>query len=427
MTKRFDTMHLFHRLAPMQVTTRDAYQVKAPQAIIHIKHTISLRQYKLWLVLLQHYKDGLLEGLEADEDGFYRMEKRALVELFGYEPTKDELRADLEKLRREPIIVNYMEKDGTPTQHGMGFVSEWKISTKAIRYKVPSLLMKVMQGLDQPKAIFQLINWQIFDHFTGKYEAIIYKLCRDYVGVRRTPYVSVDEFRDYMGLKPGEHEEFKALNRRVIDAPIKRINDSDLSDIVVSVKFNKSGRKVLGLYFQVDRKQQQAIPFVEFEDNPAFALAKVTIEPSTQAEYLAIRGPEDVALCIERGNEYGEGLNKQGKPVNYGAIYRKSISEGWHTQHLEKKTIAEEEEKKKRAKKDQEAREKGETEDQEKARKLLDSQVWESFLSLPEDDQDEQIKAVLEGKTIALAQYAKKGKTAPIVKSAVIAHLKATR
>lgn len=414
----------------MQVTTRDAYQVKAPQAIIHIKHTISLRQYKLWLILLQHYKDGLLESREADEDGFYRMEKSALVELFGYEPTKDELRADLEKLRREPIIVNYLEKDGTPTQHGMGFVSEWKISTKAIRYKVPSLLMKVMQGLDQPKAIFQLINWQIFDHFTGKYEAILYKLCRDYVGVRRTPYFTVQELREYMGVREKEYPLFKDFNKWCIAKAIANINDSELADIVVTsvpTVDKKNGRTVLGLYFQVDRKRQQAIPFEEFKDNPAFALAKVTIEPSTQTEYLAIRGPEDVALCIERGNEYGEGLSKQGKPVNYGAIYRKSISEGWHTQHLEKKTIAEEEEKKKRAKQDQEAREKDETKEQEKARKLLDSQVWESFLSLPEDDQDEQIKRILEGKTIALAQYAKKGKTAPIVKSAVIAHLKATR
>jgi hypothetical protein len=40
-----------------------------------------------------------------------------------------------------------------------------------------------MRGLDLPKAMFSLISWDIFNHFTGKHEAIIYKLCKDYIGV----------------------------------------------------------------------------------------------------------------------------------------------------------------------------------------------------------------------------------------------------
>jgi plasmid replication initiation protein len=287
-----------------------------------------------------------------------------------------------------------------------------------------------MQGLDQPRAIFQLINWRIFDHFTGKYEAILYKLCRDYAGVRRTPYFTVQELRDYMGVGEKEYPLFKDFNKWCITKAAANINDSEIADIVVTPvpKIDpKNGRTVLGLYFEVDRKHQQYIQFEEFKENPAFASAKVTLEPSVQAEYLAIRSPEDIVLCIERGNEYGEGLSKQGKPANYGAIYRKAISEGWHTQHIEKKKIAEEEENRKQAQKDQEVRQKDQIEEEEAARKRLDSQVWASFLELSEELQDEQIRAVLEGKSIALAQYVKKGKTAPIVKSAVIAHLKSKK
>ena len=58
-----------------------------------------------------------------------------------------------------------------------------------------------MKGLDDAKAIFHLLHWEIFSSFNGKYEAILYKLCKDYVGVQRTPYMSIDDFRHYIGLQ----------------------------------------------------------------------------------------------------------------------------------------------------------------------------------------------------------------------------------
>lgn len=404
--------------------TKDTHAIKAPQAVVHVKHSISLRQYKLWVILLQAYRDALDNAEKPDEDGFYRFSTADLKELFGYEPKKEELRGDFEKLRKEPILINYLEKDGTPATHGMGFISEWKVSTKAVRFKVPSLLEKVMQGLDQPKAIFALINWQIFDHFTGKYEAIIYKLCRDYVGAKRTPYFTVQEFREYMGLKEGEHGEFKALNRRVIDAPIQKINTSELSDVSVSVVFNREARRVLGLYFKVERRRQQVIPFEEFEESPAFRLAKVTIEASTQAEYLALRSPDDVADCIERANEWGEKRAKEGKPVNYGAAYRTAIVEGWHIQHRENRAQKEEVKNKKMASVQNEQDAKRDDELKIQAEKAESARIWAEFLTRPEEEQDALIRAVFEGKTVALASYLKKGKETQLVKSAVIVYLK---
>ncbi|MBK9952943.1 MAG: replication initiation protein [Candidatus Competibacteraceae bacterium] len=166
-------------------------------------------------------------------------------EYLGYEPVKDELKIDFEGLRKEPILINYLEKDGTPVMHGMGFISEWKISSKTVRFRIPSFLEDVMKGLDEPKAIFQLLNWQIFNHFSGKYEAIIYKLCRDYSGVKRTPYMTLQEFRDYIGIKPKEYSEFMRLNQFVISGSCKKINQSDVSDIKVYPEFKREGRKVL--------------------------------------------------------------------------------------------------------------------------------------------------------------------------------------
>ena len=311
--------------------------LKAPQAVVHIKHSITLRQYKIWLIILQKYREFYESGDSFDEEGFFKFPKNDIDEILEYEIKKDVLKDELDKIRKEPIIINYLEKDKTPVTHGMGFISEWKISSKTVRCKLPSFLEKVMKGLDQPRAMFQLLNWQIFNHFSGKYEAIIYKLCRDYVGAKNTPYMTVEEFRSYMGLKPNEYEQFMKLNEWVVKKPVDKINKSEVSDISVKVQYRTEGRKKLGLYFVVSRKNQTSIPFPELQQNEAFRFAKVHIETLTQMEYLALRKPEEIELCIERANEYGEGETTKGKEPNYGAIYRKAINEGWHTSYADKK------------------------------------------------------------------------------------------
>lgn len=345
--------------------------VKAPQAVVHIKHTISLRQYKIWLVILQKYRDFYETGEQYDEDGFYRLPKAELDEMIGYETTKADIRRDLIALRKEDIIISILEKGGEKAEEGMGFISRWRLTSKTIAIELPPFLKNVMKGLDQPRAMFQLLNWQIFNHFSGKYEAIIYKLCRDYVGAKNTPYMTVDEFREYMGLKNGEHEEFKNLSRRVIEMPVKRINESDVSDITVEFVYKKSGRKVLGLYFSVKKKQQTSIPFPELEQNEAFRFAKVHIEAFTQMEYLALRKSEEIELCIERANEYGEGETAKGKEPNYGALYRKAINEGWHASYADKKAKKEAVEQVKRREKQQ-----AEEAQKSEAQKAQEQKAW---------------------------------------------------
>ena len=389
--------------------------IKAPQSVVHIKHTITLRQYKIWIILLQKFRDFSIAGEKPDEKGFYKIQKSEIQELIGYEPVKEELKADFEKLRREPIIINYLEKDGTPTTHGMGFVSEWKVSTKTIRFRIPSLLEDVMNGLDQPKAIFQLLNWEIFNHFTGKYEAIIYKLCRDYVGVKNTPYMTVQEFREYMGLKPTEYKEFMDLNKFVIKNPVVKINASELSDIEVKCEFKRDGRRVLGLYFSVKKRNQTTIPFPELEQNPAFRFSKIHIESTQQVEYLALRKPEEIELCIERANEYGEEQTGKGKPPNYGAMYRKAITEGWNVSYASKKTAQEAVDAEKRQMADrQEAAKKEEDGKAEATRKWIESTLAR-FDALPEDRKAELRKNYGAGLTdVTRKSFEKQAERAPL-------------
>lgn len=308
--------------------------IKTPQELVHIKHRISLLQYKYWVLMLRAYREAYEEKGEALSDGEYcYLPMKRLVEHLGYEPKTIEMERDFEVIRKEPIIFNVLEKDGHKGKSGRGFISEWYVSSNRVGVVFPPLIRQAIENLDSRESIFHLLNWSIFNSFSGKYEAILYKLCKDYVGVGKTPYMPLDKFRGYMGIKDSEYSDFKRLNQWVIAGPIKRINESDLSDIAITAELKRESRKVVGLWFFVSPKKQTAL---DFGDDPAFRFAKVTVTLSKQRQYLE-KGAELVELSIQRANEYGEEQEKNGKVVNFGALYRRAIEEDWGLEYKAKK------------------------------------------------------------------------------------------
>ena len=308
-------------------TRRDSPpSIKTPQELVHIKHKITLRQYKYWILIIKSYREAYEGGTRDGVGNFTYMPMARLTEHLGYEPNKAELRADLEALRKEAIIYNVLGKDGKAAQRGAGFISEWEVSANWIGFKLPDFLMQCIERLDLKNAIFQQLNWNIFNSFSGKYEAILYKLCKDYVGVQRTPYMTIEVFREYMGLRENEYAEFKDLNKFVISGPIRKINESDLSDIEIVLETDKKGRRVVGLQFIVHQKRQMNLGL---GDDPAFAAARVTISLTQQRKYLDEKDSAEVALAIERANLYADEQERKGNTVNLGAIYQTAITQGW--------------------------------------------------------------------------------------------------
>lgn len=400
--------------------------LKAPQSVIHIKHRITLRQYKYWILSLDAFREAYKQNVEPDANGLYQFPIDRLTEHLGYEPVKDELKVDFEALRQEPIIINFLHKDGKPAQRGMGFISEWKVTSKTVYFKLPSFVEEVMRGLDEPKNIFQLLNWNIFNHFSGKYEAIIYKLCRDYVGVRRTPYMSIDDFREYMGLQSNEYTEFRRLSQWVIYGPCKAINESSVSDIIVEPVIDRKGRTSVGISFLVEPKDKTLLPFINIPQppHPAFQQAKAPILPAAQQKYLALRSAEEIALCIERANAYGEKQAKEGKPPNYGALYHTAIQEGWHTAIAAQQAAEAEAQARKKA----EAAAKRQAAAQKKAQASQGQAETEAvlgrFQALPEAAQAQALAAFLATDASAKGAYQRKGFDSPLFRFPFAQYLK---
>ena len=312
---------------------------KTPQSLVHIKHNISALQYKYWLLALKSYGEAFQnQTLELDENGFFVVDMKKIIELLGYEPKKSEIKKDLEEIRKEPIIINFLEKDGKPATHGMGFISEWKVSSTKVLFKFPSFVVKAITEEDENlKKMFLQMNWNIFNSFSGKYEAIIYKLCKDYIGTGRTPLFSVEKYREYIGLQEGEYKETRDFTKKCINFPIKNINKSELADITVAVHFEKKGRRITGLYFTMEKKEKAPLPLPAIEPSPAFKNAIINITAEQQTKYLERYTAEEIEAIIERANNYVFELKEKNKNVNIGAIYARAFADGWGLENLEEK------------------------------------------------------------------------------------------
>jgi hypothetical protein len=396
--------------------------LKTPQELIHIEHTITLRQYKYWVLMLRAYRNSLDAGAPKSDEGLYEIPIGEIAERLGYRPTNAELRTDLDSLRRAPIIYNALRKDGTPSVRGAGFISEWQVSDGTVGFLLPELLARSVQELGEKDSIFHLLNWSVFASFSGKHEANLYKLCKDYVGATRTPQMSVEEFRRYMGVEQGEYAEFKALNRYVVTEPIKTINDSEVSDISVEVTYRRERRRVVSMQFRVLRKKSAQV----VSENPVFATTKIPITAELQSEALTLLGPNEIQLSIEAANEYIDKATREGKVIkNIGAVYRTAFRSNWgqstksnknEVAKLRAETINQEVER--RHRRDEAAQDAGRDNAANSVRETIE---WQSFLSLDQTNQQAIFNTVCSGRRYLLALHKEHGFDSALLRKTILA------
>ena len=317
-----------------------ASAVRVAQSLIHIQHNISLQQYKIWLILLRYYQANLHNMRVFDDNGFCVISNIEIAESLNVtQQSLQKMLDNLNAIRKETLVLNYLNKDNMGVSRVTGFLSEFEIhqETATVGFKLPTIVQDVLLtenlGLKQ---WFLLLNWGIFSSFNNKYEAIIYKLCKDYQGVGKTRVLDLDMLREYLGLKADQYVSFKELNRKCIKLPVENLNAHEICDIDVDVEYIKRGRTVTGIRFVVSPRQSAilaGLPKME-HDAPApqeqvFQHSRIAIPFDKQQQYLSQYSPEQIKRIIERANAFCDECKQQKKPVNIGGIYHKAFADNW--------------------------------------------------------------------------------------------------
>ena len=219
-----------------------------------------------------------------------------------------------------------------------------------------------------------------------------------------------------------KYPSIKDFKKYVIDVGVSQINA--FSDLTVSYTQRKTGRVVTHLIFIFSQKtyptqetkqenkvsKQPKQPLIEPDGKSPFRLAKTTIPPKTQTEYLKLCTGEEIELCIERANEYGSQQEKAGKAVRYGALYRKAIAEGWHEEKARQKAEQAEDTARKESARQQAAEAKRADAEKAKRNKMVTELAAAWFSALSDDEKERMgIAYLAESNPFDVGSFKRKG------------------
>ena len=76
--------------------------------------------------------------------------------------------------------------------------------------------------------VYAKLNLRLQNQFTSRYALVLWEVCFDYFDRDRqkgeTPFISLETFRDLLGIEKHEYPAFSIFNRAVIKPALKEIN-----------------------------------------------------------------------------------------------------------------------------------------------------------------------------------------------------------
>ncbi len=91
----------------------------------------------------------------------------------------------------------------------------------------------------------------------SKYSTRLYEILIAWRSTGKTPIITIDEFRNQIGILESEYKIISNFKLRVLEPAIKQINEH--TDITVTYEQHKKGRTITGFSFRFKQKQQAKI------------------------------------------------------------------------------------------------------------------------------------------------------------------------
>ena len=321
----------------MNLLERDEF-IKASPAI-QIQSKITHLQRRTWNVLLANAYD------ELPNRDIHRVSVAELAKSLGFNShNEDYLKETLEALVDCTVKWNVLGKDKKQRWGVAALLASAEIANGICTY---SFAAHLRYKLYNPR-IYTKLNLRLQNRFTHRYALILWEVCFDYFDTARgqgeTPFISLETFRDLMGIALDDYPAFKTLNQRVIKPAIQEINA--LTNFFVEIEPKRIGRKIGELKFRITRLKelptvqptQETFSF-DIEDLPSIAIKLVQAGVSRK-EALRIANQTweavDAAALPEDKEEFAVyveekiGLAQQATDVkNMGGFIVKAIGENY--------------------------------------------------------------------------------------------------
>ena len=244
--------------------------VKASPAI-QIQSKISLLQRRAWNVLLANAYN------ELPNQEIHRVSMVELAAKLGFDSkNEDYLKEVLRELRFCEVEWNLLNKDNKQIWGVAGLLASVEIEDGICTYAfAPHLRLK----LYNPR-VYAKLNLRLQNRFKSQYALVLWEICFDYFDTDRdqgeTTFISLETFRELLGIESDEYPAFSIFNRAVIKPAINEINKE--TDYHVEVEQKRIGRRIAELKFRITKVKQISIQeslFPDIENLPPVAIELV--------------------------------------------------------------------------------------------------------------------------------------------------------
>ena len=232
--------------------------IKASPAI-QIQSKITHLQRRAWNVLLANSYN------ELPNKDIHTVSMVELAAKLGYDSKDHEYLKDIIKSLVDCTVEwNLLNKDKKQVWGAASLLGSAEIENGICSY---SFAAHLRLKLHNP-IMYTRLNLRLQNEFKRQYALILWEVCFDYFDVHwgrgETPFIPLETFRELMGVESDEYSEFKDLNKKIIKAAIKEIND--LTDYFIEVEQKRIGRKVAELKFRIIKVKKLPVQESVFPD-----------------------------------------------------------------------------------------------------------------------------------------------------------------
>jgi len=216
---------------------------------IQISNKITAIQRKSYNYMLKIAKNELKRNPHARK---FVITADELLIFFGFgDKHHHYLEKELDKLRKIDIKYNILGKATKREKWGsFALIAGYEYDRGIIEYSFPHQIEEMILN---PK-MFGKINLVVIKSLRSRYSIALYELAEDYLNAQ-IPKMTMDKFRELMGLEKKQYYKFSMLKKRVIDVAVNEINDRENIGFTITYELEKVGQKITHIKFIVHKKE----------------------------------------------------------------------------------------------------------------------------------------------------------------------------
>ena len=226
-------------------------EIKKHVGAIHTSGDLSHLARKVSNVLLYQAYDDLLTKQQ------HSIPINLLAKLVGWEHAKDheKIKDAVRELNATRIEFNLME-DGEEVWETTSLIASARIRKRSgiVEWEYTR---QMAARLYEP-AMYARINLGIQRNIGSGYALALYENVVRFRSVKHTGDWDIEKIRQLLGATAPTYDEYKRFAAFVLKPSIKHINDS--TDIHVTPKFKKNGRRIVAINFEISDNPQRQLP-----------------------------------------------------------------------------------------------------------------------------------------------------------------------